>query len=163
MKSQIRYWPDRAIAASIEMIRALRRLNNTRRSAGKIPIRIGVGVNTGELFAGNIGSPKRMDYTAIGDTVNLSSRLESATKYYRVPILFTEFTANALKQEFASRKIDLMRVKGRYQPVSIFEALDHHIEETFPNMDRALPLFADALARYRQREWKSAGDIFREV
>ena len=146
-----------------EMMRQLRELNEERRHAGNNVIDIGIGINTGELFAGNIGSPKRMDYTAIGDTVNLAARLESATKYYGVKILFSEFTNEALSHRIPCRQVDLIRVKGKQHPVSVFEALDHHTEETFPNMSRALEVFSEGISEYRNRQWNSAEQAFQEV
>jgi adenylate cyclase len=154
---------DKAMQVGNQMMRALRELNEQRLEAGKNELDIGIGVNTGELFAGNIGSPKRMDYTAIGDTVNLAARLEGATKYYGVKTLFSEFTKAALTQNIASRDIDLIRIKGKQLPVSVFEALDHHIEETFPNMLKAVGVFAAGIAEYRQRQWAPAGEAFNEV
>lgn len=147
---------DNAVTASNEMIRVLRGMNAQRGLFGIPPIKIGIGLSTGELVAGNIGSPKRMDYTVIGDTVNLSSRLEGATKEYGVPIVVSDATRRSLKKEARFRELDLMRVKGKNKPVSIHEALDHHDEESFPNMEAVLEAFREGRAFFRERRFKEA-------
>ena len=152
-----------AISVANEMITALREFNERRIRAGKVTIRIGIGVSTGELVAGNIGSPKRMDYTVIGDTVNLAARLESATKYYGIEVLFSEFTAEQLGNGHRYREIDLIRVRGKHRPVAIFEALDHHTEQTFPRMGDTLSAFETGLRHYRKREWQKAIGAFTEA
>ena len=151
------------IDVMFKMIRVLRRINVERRLKHDQEIRIGVGLSTGELVVGNIGSPKRMDYTVIGDTVNLASRLEGATKYYGVQVLFSEFTVQALKGDVRCRELDLIRVKGKVKPVAVFEGLDHHTPETFPEMERTLTAFKHGLKRYRARDWKGAISSFQEA
>ncbi|MEC9340797.1 MAG: adenylate/guanylate cyclase domain-containing protein [Pseudomonadota bacterium] len=154
---------DNALQVANLMIARLRQFNQRRHAAGLTEIQIGVGISSGELIAGNIGSPKRMDYTVIGDTVNLSARLESATKYYDVPILFSEDTLQALVKGARRRQIDLIRVKGRQQPVAVFEALDHHDQCSFPQMDEALAHFSQGLERYHARDWMGAARSFDTV
>lgn len=151
---------DHAMAVANDMIRSLARFNQSRALAGKTELRVGVGVSTGELVAGNIGSPKRMDYTVIGDPANLASRLESATKYYHVPILFSEFTFQRLKRPVRCRAIDQLRVVGKRKPVTIYEALDHFTPQTFPRMDEVLLAFEKGLACYRKCEWDKAVSQF---
>lgn len=151
---------DNAVRVASDMIVTLRALNTARAAAGLHPISIGVGVNTGDAVVGSIGSPKRMEYTAIGDSVNLASRLESACKTYGVGALISEFTVADLTQPHRLREIDLMRVKGKLQPVSVFQALDHHTPETFPNLDDVLGHFAAGLTAYRQREFPNAQKHF---
>jgi adenylate cyclase len=147
---------DRAVRASISMITELRRWNAERVSAGKRPIDIGVGLNTDSIVSGNIGSPKRMDYTVIGDGVNLASRLESACKEYGARILISENTANKLRGTYRMREADRVIVKGKSEPSSIFEVLDYHTDETFPNMRECVELFRAGLAFYRARDWDKA-------
>ena len=155
--------PENAVIVANEMISVLQNLNNERKLEGKLDIKIGIGLSTGELIAGNIGSPKRMDYTAIGDTVNLASRLEGATKYYNVRILLSEYTAKELKNGILFREIDLIRVKGKTKPVAIFEGLGYHTPESFPNMSKALAVFDKGIKHYRRRNWKRAIEAFQEV
>jgi adenylate cyclase len=145
------------------MMVALNKINRQRLAQNKKPIDIGVGISTGEVVAGNIGSPKRMDYTVIGDSVNLASRLEGANKYYGTKILVCENCVNRLRSPKRLREIDLIRVKGKNRPVAVFEALDYHTDETFPNIDRALLAFEKGLAHYRKCEWKRALACFEDA
>jgi adenylate cyclase len=153
---------DRAVRASIAMITALRRWNEERVAAGKKSvIDIGIGLNTDTIVSGNIGSPKRMDYTVIGDGVNLASRLESACKEYHANILISENTFRRLKGTYRIREVDRIIVKGKTEPAAVFEVLDYHTDETFPNMREHLDAFRDGLIRYRRQEWDRAESAFR--
>ena len=154
---------DNAVEAAVEMIRVLRRFNADRAKQGTPPIKIGIGVSTGDLIAGNIGSLKRMDYTVIGDTVNLASRLEGVTKMYGVQVIIDEASLNKMKNPGKMRPIDFITVKGQSKPVAIFEALDHYDSQTFPNMDKVLSLHEAGIALYKKREWKPALSKFQEI
>jgi len=154
---------DRAVRASISMIEELRRWNAQRAQDGKMPVDIGVGLNTDTIVSGNIGSPKRMDYTVIGDGVNLASRLESACKEYSARILISENTFHKLRGTYRVREVDRVIVKGKTEPASIFEVLDYHTEETFPNLRECLECFKDGLASYRKRRWDKAESAFGEA
>jgi len=151
---------DNALAVANDMMRVLRRLNAQRAARGEAAIDIGIGLSTGEVVAGNIGSPKRMDYTVIGDSVNLASRLEGANKYYGTHVLLSQFTHRRLRAGGRFREIDLIRVKGKQAPVAVFEALDHHDADSFPELERAVALFEDGVARYRRRDWRGAMRAF---
>ena len=145
------------------MITELNGLNEERRQRGQKPIAIGIGLNTDAIVSGNIGSPKRMDYTVIGDGVNLASRLESACKEYSAQILCSENTYKKLKGSYRAREIDRVVVKGKTEPVGVYEILDFHTDESFPNMPEALNLFRGALKYYRSGEFDRAIAQFREV
>jgi adenylate cyclase len=153
---------DRAVRASIAMMETLNKWNQKRASEGKLPVNIGIGLNTDNVVSGNIGSNKRMDFTIIGDGVNLAARLESACKQYGAKILISEFTKNKLQGTYRSREIDLVVVKGKTQPVAIHEILSFHTRESFPGMGEVLGLFKDGLGAYRARKWDAAIKVFGE-
>ena len=153
---------DRAVRASIAMISTLNKWNRQRVSDGKLPVNIGIGLNTDMVVSGNIGSNKRMDFTIIGDGVNLAARLESACKQYGAKILVSEFTINKLQGTYRNREVDLVVVKGKTQPVSVYEILAYHDEETFPRIAEVLGLFKDGIAEYRNRRWDSAIKLLSE-
>ncbi len=147
---------DRAVRAALAMQERLALLNERRKERGEEPLQIGIGLSTGEVVAGNVGSPKRMDYTVIGDTVNLSARLESATKSYGVSILLSAATVEALSGNYPLREIDRVRVKGKLQTVTIFQ-----LPLPGEQLDAAqLGLFAEAREAYLAGRWAAAGEGF---
>ncbi len=154
---------DRAMRAAIAMIRTLGEWNKQRQEHGLLPVNIGIGMNTDSVVSGNIGSKKRMDFTIIGDGVNLASRLESACKQYGTHILVSESTYKRLRGTYQARELDLVVVKGKTQPVAIYEILDYHTDETYPNLIDALGHFRNALTKYRQRKWQDAIHLLDEV
>ena len=154
--------PDWGVRAAIKMMEDLYILNDARIKAGQLAIDHGMGVNTGMIVSGNIGSPKRMDYTVIGDGVNLAARLESACKQYGVRIIISEYTFESLKATYRTREIDKVIVKGKTQPVSIFEVLDYHNKDTFPNMIEVLGNFNSGVEYYKDARWDNAKKLFKE-
>jgi len=154
---------DRTVRTAITMISELGRYNERRLTNGLKPINIGVGVNTGSVVSGNIGSPKRMDYTVIGDGVNLAARLVSACKQYGARILASEYTVRGLKGTYRTRQIDRLVVKGKTEPVGVYEILDYHTAESFPSMSGVLNAFRDGLELYREGQWEGATERFQEA
>ena len=154
---------DRAVRAAIAMIRNLNTWNQSRHAEGKPPVNMGIGLNTDVVVSGNIGSKKRMDFTIIGDGVNLASRLESACKQYSARILLSEFTYRKLRGTYRAREIDFVVVKGKTHPIPVYEILDYHDDESFPNLMDAVNQFKDGLAKYRQGKWDAAIAAFREA
>lgn len=142
-----------AVRTAWAMFDAVDALNERRRARGDPAIHIGLGLNTGDVVVGNIGSQRRMDYTVIGDAVNLAARLEGATKQYGARFLISEFTYHELDgdQRRRFRPADLLRVKGRHRPVAIYEGLPADA-----------PLLAHrseweaAIGAYRDRQWDLA-------
>jgi adenylate cyclase len=112
---------EHAVAAAVEMVRKLGQLNRKWEAQGRTPLDIGIGVNSGEMIAGNIGSSSIMSYTVIGDNVNLGSRLESLNKEYRTRIIMSDATRVRLKGQYAVRPLGGVIVKGKTRPVEIFE------------------------------------------
>ncbi len=113
--------PLNAVDSAVAMSSMLVAINARRAARGGINLRLGVGIASGEVVAGTIGSPKRMDYTVIGDSVNLASRLEKITKAYGVDIVICEDTAKAVAGAHTLRELDIIRVRGRVQPSKIFQ------------------------------------------
>lgn len=151
---------DRAVRTAIAMIRSLNGWNTVRMSDGKPPIGMGVGINTDAVVAGNIGSPKRMDFTTIGDGVNLAARLESACKQYNAQILISDFTHRQLNGVYRTREVDRVIVKGKTEPVAVHEVLDYHTDDTFPNLMDVVNDFRDGLSSYRRGAWDAAIGCF---
>lgn len=143
-----------AVIASLELQQAVRRLDEPFKARGWPMLNIGIGINTGVVTVGDMGSPVRQAYTVMGDSVNLASRLESLTKVYGVGIMVGEAT-KALLKDFVFRELDKVRVKGKDEPVAIFEPLG--LEGTVPAalLDE-LKLWKQALRQFRNQEWDSA-------
>jgi adenylate cyclase len=154
---------DRAVRAAIAMITELWDWNKVREARGDMPIDHGVGLNTGNIVSGNIGSPKRMDFTMIGDGVNLAARLESACKQYSARILISEFTKAKLKGTYRMRDVDLVVVKGKTEPVGVYEVLDYHNDESYPNLMDNVNYFNEGVKLYRSGDWDKAVSSFDEA
>jgi len=155
--------PDRAVKASLRMMTELHGFNKSLKKAGRQPIDIGIGLNTGHVVSGNIGSPKRMDYTVIGDGVNLAARLESVTKQYGAHILISQSCLDGLKSSYRHRLVDNVVVKGKTEPVGVYELLDYHTDESYPNMIEALGVFRDGMECYQNGSWEKGKGHFESV
>lgn len=147
-----------AMLAAFDMLRAVRELDATFRDKGWPQIRVGVGIASGDMNVGNMGSEFRIAYTVMGDTVNLGSRLEGLTKQYGVDIIVSDKTA-ALVPEFAYRELDLVRVKGKTEPVAIFEPLGPNADLSATHREK-LAAYSAALAAYRAANWQLATNAF---
>ncbi len=153
---------DRGVRAGINMIKRLWEWNSLRESDGKPPVEMGLGLNTDKVVSGNIGSSKRMDYTMIGDGVNLAARLESACKSYSARILISDFTYQRLKGTYQIRYIDDVIVKGKTTPVGVREVLDYHTSETFPNLMDNVNHFNEGRSSFKSGNWSKAIKSFDE-
>ena len=152
--------PVNAISAALDMFHNLNVLNSKRIAAQKTPLKIGIGVSTGQVISGNIGSEKRFEYTVIGDPVNLASRLEGATKKYGVNILICETTYAHIRHAFDCREIDTIRVKGKLKPTKIYSvtrSLQHPLPEENQEFSDAYLL---ALEHYRNQQFERAREMF---
>jgi class 3 adenylate cyclase len=148
-----------SVIAAMEMTEALDAFNANQEKLGKPPFKIGIGINYGIVTVGNIGCDKKMDYTVIGDAVNLASRLEGLTKPYHQPLIFSEFLYEKVKDAFPCRLIDSVAVKGKTKGVRIYTAR----RTLTPEETKAWDLHAAAMDHYYNRRFQQARDTFREV
>ena len=153
---------DRSVRAGINMIKRLWDWNLEREKKGQMAIDMGLGINTDMLVSGNIGSSKRMDYTMIGDGVNLAARLESACKSYSAKILISDFTYQKLRGTYQIRYIDDVVVKGKTEPVGVREVLDFHSLESFPNLMDNVNHFNEGRRNFKSGNWDTAIKSFQE-
>lgn len=158
----------KACNAALDMMANVRELQKQWEAQGKPRLEIGIGLNTGVASVGRMGSALRRSYTALGDAVNLSSRLEGLNKDFGTHIIVSETTyQSALNDGFVFRELDLLRVKGKHQPVMIYELVGRQSDFTANgNADELsvrLDLFARGRTYYRNREWQSAQHTFQQV
>ena len=150
----------RACRTALDMVRAARGLQQQWKNQGLPPLNLGIGINTGPMVVGNMGSKTRFDYTVIGDAVNLGSRIEALNKQYGTHILISEFTYNQVKDEFPhAREIDITTVRGRNEPVRLYELM---LAEHYPHLDW-LPEFARAYQLYRTDQLTQARTLFKQL
>ncbi|MFA4902593.1 MAG: adenylate/guanylate cyclase domain-containing protein [Desulfobaccales bacterium] len=153
--------PHLACRAALEMVSSLAALNQDWAAQGRPPLRVGVGVNTGPVAVGNMGSDRLFDYTAIGDNVNLASRLEGLNKYYGTSILISQATAASLGNDFILKDVDRVRVKGKAQAARIYALLGEG--EPGPELARYLDLYHRALAFFREGRFAESLTAFGQV
>jgi adenylate cyclase len=152
-----------ACQTALDMMARIREMQKKWESEGKPRLDIGIGLNTGVASVGNMGSSLRYGYTALGDSVNLSSRLESLNKDYGTHILVNETTYLAVKtSHFVFRELDLIRVKGKLQPVTIYELVGTAASVSGDSSAR-LQRFREARALFQQRDWNDAQAAFQSI
>ena len=146
--------PKHALQAAMQMLRELKPMNARFAAKGWPTVDIGIGVNTGNMTVGNMGSSFRMAYTVMGDAVNLGSRLEALTKVYGVHIIVSE-TVKSRVPEYLYRELDIVRVKGKAQSVAIFEPIcEAGLEDK--NIKDELKFYREAIKLYRAKNWDLA-------
>jgi adenylate cyclase len=133
----------------------LRDLQKKWKMEGIPSINIGIGLNSGDAIVGNMGSSSRFDYTAMGDNVNLASRMEGLNKIYGTNIIITENTQKAIKDKFETRKLDAVRVKGKKEPILIYELVSEKGKLSKKQRD-FIKLYEEGLKFYFEKNWKSA-------
>jgi class 3 adenylate cyclase len=153
--------PGDAVRASLAMLRALEDFNAERAAEGLVPIDVGIGVNTGACMLGTIGGPTRMDGTVISDAVNLAARVESMTKRYGARVVVTHATAKGLGTDVVLREVDRVAVKGKSQPVALFEVLDGEPPGVREGKLASADAFAQALLDFRSRRFDVSSAGFR--
>jgi len=157
--------PDHAVRACRAALECQKRLEELRpvfaqKSGHELYMR--VGLNSGPAVVGNMGSHSRFDYTAMGDTINMASRLEGACKHYSVPILVGDTTFQMAKDVVAAREVDLIRVVGKSNPERVYQILEEKSQAS-PNMQENVATFHQALDLYRNKRWDDALNLFRKI
>lgn len=150
-----------AVYTALEMQEKLAELNKSFQQEGKPQIKIGIGVNTGMMNVGDMGSKFRRSYTVLGDTVNLASRLEGQSKYYHVDNIVGELTWQQTKDEIVYRKIDKIKVKGKDKGVEIFQPVCK-VQNLTEAIKEELELHHRALDAYFRQEWETAASLFQQ-
>lgn len=146
--------PDDAVLGALAMLERLEAYNHGRTRAGYLPMRIGIGINTGFVMMGTVGGSGRMDGTVISDAVNVSARLEQLTKLYGVPLLISEHTYHSLEDpgRYQIRFLDRLRLKGKHEPQSVYEVYDCDPGPLRQAKARTRQRFEEALACYHLRD-----------
>jgi adenylate cyclase len=152
---------QKACGTALEMMQDLKELNAQWVKEGKPLLDIGIGINTGMMMVGNMGSEQRFDYTVLGDAVNLGSRLEGANKSYLTHILISEFTYDKVKDEFLCMEIDSVRVKGKTRPVKIYQVLGR--KDASALQVETIRYFHQGLQFYKEQKWDRAMEAFNTV
>ena len=151
----------RACLTALDMMKELDKLRAKWRAEGRPEINIGIGISTGDMVVGNMGSDMRFDYTVMGDMVNLGSRLEGTNKEYGTNIIISEYTYEIVKNDMCCRELDFVRVKGKVRPVRIYELMAEKKDEA--RHKDVLDAFARALAIYREGKFNEAITAFLKV
>lgn len=153
---------ENAILSALEIKKELKKFNNSRINSGLSEIKIGIGINSGTAITGNVGSKERLEYTAIGDSVNTASRLESTNKIYGTTIIVSENTHDRVKGKFISREIDVVNLKGKEIPVKIFEIINT-IKDATNEEKELISIYNEALRLFHNKKFKNAKNEFDKV
>ena len=150
-----------ACASAVEMKKALQKIRKKWARRGIKQLNIGIGIHTGDVVVGNMGSSKRFDYTIMGDAVNLAARLESINKIYGTVIIISKSTYEKVKDKFVCHKLDFVKVKGKNEPIEIYHLIDTKQELTRSLQD-FITAFESALEQYHKGKWNNALKGFRK-
>jgi adenylate cyclase len=160
------HFPDhaaRACSTALEMQEKLAEMREKWKGEGRPELTARIGINTGPMVVGNMGSLTRFDYTVMGDAVNLASRLEGVNKQYSTDIMISEFTLEQCKSDFVTREIDLIRVKGKSEPVRIYEVLARANDGLSDDMNSVIEHYLAGLAAYKKKEWEAGIQEFQRA
>lgn len=158
------FYEDHAVKAchaALEMQTQLRKINVSKYTDVISHLSCRVGINSGHMIVGNMGSKNVFDYTVMGDSVNLASRLEGANKMYGTNVMISEDTYKLAKDQIISRPLDLIRVKGRQKPVRVLEVIARKDDRLPANIRVMLPVFINGIRYYHLRDWKKSEECFR--
>ena len=145
-----------ACKASLDMQKVLVELRSKWAAEGKPKFKARIGLNTGFMTIGNVGSHQRLSYTVIGDVVNLASRLEGINKQYGTYIMISEYTYAEAKDDFQMRELDLIRVKGKNEPVTVYELLEESGIALPEDRQKIVQHYSDGLNYYKDKAWDEA-------
>jgi adenylate cyclase len=152
-----------ACTAAVEMQEKLVHIREKWSAEGKPNVHVRIGLNTGEMVVGNMGGTGKFDYTVIGDSVNLGSRLEGANKQYGTYIMASERTQELVKEYFVFRELDLLVVKGKTKPIKVFELIGRKNDSVPPRKISAIERYTIGLELYRQKKFSEAIEKFNEA
>ncbi len=147
---------ERSVLAAIDMIEFTEQISRSFRERGSPEIRTRIGINTGKAIVGNVGSKKRFNYTVMGDVVNLAARLESVNKQYGTFLTISESTLNLVRDKVHARKLDVVRVKGKTQPVAIYELIGRKGRPLDSKREQVIESYREGLEAYNRRHWETA-------
>jgi adenylate cyclase len=150
----------RAARTALQMMEKLRAMQVEWEQKGRPKIDIGIGLSTGKLTCGNMGSHLRFDYTVMGDSVNLGSRLEGMNKEYGTHVIVPKYTYEDVKNEFVLRQLDFIKVKGKNVPITIYELMGNKGDT---RLLEVAGLFEAGLQAYRKQDWDTAETYFRKT
>jgi len=153
---------DQACAAALEMQEKLAALRQQWKEENRPQLRMRIGINSGEAIVGNMGSRDVFDYTVIGDSVNLGARLEGANKFFSSEILISEYTKAHLQGEWYSRMLDILQVKGKAEPVRVYELLGSSGHPPEAERLQLAAAYEKGMSCYSKTEWRMAAAHFTE-
>jgi adenylate cyclase len=152
---------DKAVKSALEQLSELNNLNISLRQNNQPEIDIGIGITTGIATVGEIGSIGRSDYTVIGDTINIGSRVESLCKFYGVKLIITNFTKDNLKDNYTFRYIDYVKLKGKDEAIELWEVIN--IKNISSDLKKELDLYNNAIKLYKEEKLEEAEKIFEKL
>ncbi|MBI4667089.1 MAG: adenylate/guanylate cyclase domain-containing protein [Nitrospinae bacterium] len=147
------------VRSAVAMQRKLEAMRGKWRSEGRDELHVRMGINTGPMVVGNMGSRERMDYTMMGDSVNLAARLEGVNKYYGTYILVSQFTRDMVADRFLCRELDMVRVQGKKEAIKLYEVVEA-MEDSIETQRRFVEMFHRAIRTFRDMDFLKAQELF---
>jgi adenylate cyclase len=160
---EIKESPELACYAGLEMQKQLKILREFWKKTGRPPIEMRIGINSGDMIVGNMGSETRFDYTVVGDAVNLASRLESANGVYDTRVIIGEQTFDKVQKRFVTRPLDLLRVKGKKNPVRAYELIAKSDEKLTEEFQQMIMAYKRGFKEYLLKNWESGIQYFEKA